>query len=260
MSFLKRLVRQAKVTHPYLNEVKFKAQFATRRAIRRPHEDIWNILKDFEINKSENEFHVLDIGANRGQTIESIRNFRAFRITSVEPLPNLYTALHQKYNSVEGVQVLNYFITDTTGSITIYIPKYNGVFFDGLASADPEEATRFFTPDRFLFFDRGKLSVEEVIVEGRKLDSFEFEPDFIKADVQGFELEVLKGGQETILKHRPIIVLERPENDREVAFLQGFGYQPWTYERGVLRSGFNANNVFFLCEHHSSMFRNSFKP
>lgn len=44
----------------------------------------------------------------------------------------------------------------------------------------------------------------------RTLDSFEFdEVDFIKVDVEGYELFVLKGAEKTILKHKPVMVVEQ---------------------------------------------------
>jgi FkbM family methyltransferase len=41
-----------------------------------------------------------------------------------------------------------------------------------------------------------------------QLDNFKLSPNFIKIDVEGCELKVLKGASKTIEKYRPIIVLE----------------------------------------------------
>lgn len=49
-------------------------------------------------------------------------------------------------------------------------------------------------------------------VQLRTLDSFrlfEKHVDFIKIDVEGYELEVIKGGEETIRKCRPVMVIEQ---------------------------------------------------
>ncbi len=40
------------------------------------------------------------------------------------------------------------------------------------------------------------------------LDSFSLNPDFIKVDVEGYELKFLQGAIQTILKHQPIIAIE----------------------------------------------------
>ncbi len=70
-------------------------------------------------------------------------------------------------------------------------------------------------------------------VQMRTLDSYEIAPNFIKIDVEGCELKVLKGAAKTIEKHRPRMVveinkpaLERQGNTREQVFdwLHGHGY------------------------------------
>lgn len=50
--------------------------------------------------------------------------------------------------------------------------------------------------------------------EMRTLDSFGFENvDFIKIDVEGYELPMIKGGLQTIKKNKPFIVVEQKKNE-----------------------------------------------
>ena len=52
--------------------------------------------------------------------------------------------------------------------------------------------------------------------EVRTLDSFQFENvDFLKIDVEGAELDVLRGGMNTIETHRPIITTEHSQQTPE---------------------------------------------
>lgn len=40
------------------------------------------------------------------------------------------------------------------------------------------------------------------------IDSFDFKPDFIKIDVEGMEFDVLRGAKKTVLKYKPLIMIE----------------------------------------------------
>jgi len=51
--------------------------------------------------------------------------------------------------------------------------------------------------------------------------------DLLKLDVEGMELEVLRGGSTALARHRPIMLVEIIKSDRTAleAFLSGLGYQ-----------------------------------
>ena len=54
----------------------------------------------------------------------------------------------------------------------------------------------------------------EIVVETRTLDSYEFDQlDFIKIDVEWFELRVLQGAENTIRKHKPIMYIEMSDTE-----------------------------------------------
>lgn len=72
-------------------------------------------------------------------------------------------------------------------------------------------------------------------VEVKKLDWFDLNPDFLKIDTEGYELFVLKGGEATLRRCKPIIIVEQKPGhasqnfglgDTEaVDWLQGLGYK-----------------------------------
>jgi len=67
--------------------------------------------------------------------------------------------------------------------------------------------------------------------------------DFIKADVEGLEIDVLEGAQATIARCRPILFLENDKTDRQAAIynkLQEFGYRAFWQ----ISSHFNPDNYF----------------
>lgn len=54
----------------------------------------------------------------------------------------------------------------------------------------------------------GKL-IEKITVDCKKIDSLDMpKPDFMKIDVEGFELDVINGALETIQRHKPSIFIE----------------------------------------------------
>lgn len=76
---------------------------------------------------------------------------------------------------------------------------------------------------------------EPVLIEAHAvpLDKLSFDHvDFIKIDVEGWELPVVVGAKETLLKHRPVIIIEQKGNGEKwyghsdhaaVRFLEGLG-------------------------------------
>ena len=62
----------------------------------------------------------------------------------------------------------------------------------------------------------------------KKLDSFDYNKiDFIKIDVQGFEMSVLKGAYNTLKNNRPVLCIEEdnPKNSLIIPFLKDLNYE-----------------------------------
>jgi len=89
----------------------------------------------------------------------------------------------------------------------------------------------------------------------RRLDSLNLPgPDFIKADVEGHEIEVFKGATETLKMSRPFIVFEnkpdylRPENALDALFfLAGLGYR---FYMPAVQRRHDGQDYFMQCGWH----------
>ena len=68
----------------------------------------------------------------------------------------------------------------------------------------------------------------DIKLKSEKLDSFSFERvDLLKIDVEGFEMEVLKGAENTIRQFKPRIIIETHSKELRKkchAFLSSHGY------------------------------------
>lgn len=80
-----------------------------------------------------------------------------------------------------------------------------------------------------------------VTVETRRLDDFGFEDvRVVKIDVEGHELDVLRGAQDLLARWRPMLVVELEyryaDVDASLDLLRSFGYRGWVLVDGSWRS------------------------
>ena len=128
----KRVLRTLQTYAPPMVEFKFAAQAFVRGAFRYPHERDFEALRLLAIDDRED---FVDIGANRGQSIQSIRLFRPqARIVAFEPNRSIYSVLNAKFGSDPRLRLINAAVGRATGLATLHIPVYRGFPFDGLAS------------------------------------------------------------------------------------------------------------------------------
>ena len=62
------------------------------------------------------------------------------------------------------------------------------------------------------------------------------QPDFIKIDVEGMEIDVLRGAAKTLKKHRPMMLIEHIKSDQKTLkeMLKSFGYRVYQIDINIL--------------------------
>ena len=129
--------------------------------------------------------------------------------------------------------------------MTLYVPVYKGYVYDGLSSLDPDQAL-WLNEKRVFWFRPDLLVLRQHEVRVKTLDSFDFEPDIIKVDVQGTELAVIQGARTTIERSRPALLIEAPSAET-TELLRTLGYTPYSYSHGRLHGeSFGDPNTLFL--------------
>lgn len=221
-----------------------------RWAARRPHE------RDFEFYRyaAVREGVFLDVGAHTGTSVLSFRTYnRLMPIVSIEPNGMLRRDLELLARLVRGFRFELIAAGAERSEMTLYVPCYRGTPLSGEASLlrkRPEDVWWIHQNVRRL--RPGEYTLLEQRVRVVPLDDLALVPAHVKIDVEGCELDVLRGMRHTLEEHRPTILLERTADfGRVSSWLHGHGYEPMTWRHSSrelvpLDDGMQSQNVFFV--------------
>lgn len=184
---------------------------------------------------------ILDVGANIGFHTLYFAELtgKMGKVIAFEPIPINFNALQKNINLNDFNQILiiNKALGNTNTLLNIHI--------------NPETQN----PGAFNLFDDGVKNLTIACVRGDDYlnESGSRRVDFIKVDVEGFELEVFKGLEQTIKQFMPIIIFEYDKNyqakinDDPKAifhFLSKFAYMFFTLDGYGNQKHFNVTDDF----------------
>ena len=162
---------------------------------RKIREWAWPYIKNFRT--------YIDIGALDGDTAKPfIDNFE--KIIAFEPNPEVFKLIP------ESIEKYNVGLGDQTETRNLVLPD------NGLNLAAHGSVTRY-----------GK-GIKTFAVNIKTLDSYNFTNiDFVKIDVEHFELQVCKGAENTFKRCMPTVMFENKRNEASACkhFLESLGYQ-----------------------------------
>lgn len=130
---LRRLVRSAQVNlPPSLAEARHAVQRVYLRFRGRPSDPDFAILGMLKFAPDE---VLLDVGANRGQSIDAMRLFHSWQpIVAFEALPALARRLTRAFSCDRHVDIHAVGLSDAPGTLKLSVPSYNGWPFEGQSS------------------------------------------------------------------------------------------------------------------------------
>ncbi len=173
----------------------------------------------------------VDIGANQG--LYSYKMSQIFSKVYSFEINDTLTGKLVAYNP-GNIEIINKGISSQTGNAVLYIPVLKGQPLYGWASLSPNNC-----PDT-------REQIEKP-VDICPLDTFHLDNvSFIKIDVEGHEVEVLKGAVQTLKDCRPTVLIEiKEENLSEVCRLfEGIDYQQQNLQDLVGIKGSEQNYIF----------------
>jgi FkbM family methyltransferase len=244
---LKKIARTLMTFFPFTKDVGYFFKRFLRTVFNSSVEDDFNVVDLFPDQKG---VLFLDIGANQGAAIDVfLKKSKNCHIYSFEPNPYVFSKVHARFKSNTRVKLFNYGLGEREGRYKFFVPVYRGYEFDGWGSLSPDFDDSWLS-ETLLFYDRKFLRIREISCEIKRLDDLNVEPFFMKVDVQGAELEVVRGGEATIKKFHPVILIESNEQDDAITrFLAQFGYRLYRYSKGKFIEGERGSpNSFFITD------------
>lgn len=193
---------------------------------------------------------VADIGGNIGVYAKylSERVGSSGRVISVEPIPSTFDILSSNLRKLglSNAKAMNCAISDSEGQVTMHVPRYDsgGEDFYGARIGNAKVGS----------------SVRTFVVPATTLDALLAavpKIDFIKCDVEGHELNCIRGALKTIERTKPAWLIEISEDldDRNSSSYQASrllhdnGYDTYWFDGTKLRRrcpGTKSVNYFFL--------------
>ncbi len=147
-----------------------------------------------------------DIGANIGyHTLIMAKNSGSGGLVyAFEPIPEVCEVLthNAKINNMSNIVVVNNVVSCESGTLTLV----QNIDIDqaGLLEDLPEEklSAKITKNPLRKTFTCTSITIDEFVAQGNK------PPSFMKIDVEGTEVEVLKGATDTLKNHQPIVLCE----------------------------------------------------
>jgi FkbM family methyltransferase len=187
----------------------------------------------------------VDIGANIGLYTRFLSDWvgSTGSVWSIEPNPETYAYLTHSIRrlGLSNVRSLQVACSDRDGPVTLEIPHWP----DGGENLYEARLTTAPGP-----------SLRSLAVEARRLDSLlpDARPVFLKCDVEGHELECLRGARALLARCHPALLIE-VSGDAIFEATAELGYRSWWRDGRVLRQGRPPRrwaNVFFLTDAHAA--------
>lgn len=158
---------------------------------------------------------VIDVGANIGTyTLPLAKTYRQLKFVCFEPQLPVYAVLCRNIerNQLRNIVTHPLGLSDSAAQVNVTLPDYEREPNVGAFSLDAEVQANEYEV---------KTRGETQSVELRTLDSFDFrEVRIIKLDVEGLELKVLQGAQQTLVR-----------NDFPPILFEAWTWKPWYAQR-----------------------------
>jgi FkbM family methyltransferase len=193
-----------------------------------PHEKDYYGIK--LLLKSRINDSIIDVGGNLGISSMGFRKLGLVnKIYIFEPNRFIFdnyikTKLVKKYKNIYG---FNYALGNKDELKNFYYPYYNNKCIHYFCSFDK----KYIQNSIDITFKKKIINIIDEPIKIKIFDNLKLKskPKFIKIDVEGFDLEVIKGMKDTIQKFNPILLVEFNKNNFFKIKKLLNNYNAWVY-------------------------------
>jgi FkbM family methyltransferase len=139
---------------------------------------------------------IIDVGGKKGRHVAMfLDDLRAKRVYVFEPNPAMAGILRRRFDGRRNLSIIDIALTDHSGTeefvVNLGAPGESGL--KQRAYSDPDRAR-----------------IERITVPVGRLDDQPFEGPihYVKIDVEGGEIGVLRGGRDFLTRHKPLVSVE----------------------------------------------------
>lgn len=211
-----------------------------KRSIKNNDEKELQLLKKIIIPETD----TIDIGVYRGVYSYEMAKYSKM-VHAFEPNPIIFKDIELNLGKIiKNVNLYNFALSDKENKVLLKVPIRNKNY-------DKSNYEEYFQMGRATIHEQNVMGdIETFEIKSKKLDNFTFSNriSFIKIDVEGHEMSVIKGAENTIKQYKPTLLVEIEEKHSKqkvldsINYINSLGYESFFYDN-ELKSTNNLNNL-----------------
>lgn len=211
-----------------------------KRSIKNSDEKELQLLKNIIIPETD----TIDIGVYRGVYSYEMAKYSKM-VHAFEPNPIIFKDIELNLGKIiKNINLYNFALSDKENKVLLKVPIRNKNY-------DKSNYEEYFQMGRATIHEQNVMGdIETFEIKSKKLDNFTFSNriSFIKIDVEGHEMSVIKGAENTIKQYKPTLLVEIEEKHSKqkvldsINYINSLGYESFFYDN-ELKSTNNLNNL-----------------
>tara|TARA_B100000965_G_scaffold145151_1_gene120991 strand:+ start:944 stop:1696 length:753 start_codon:yes stop_codon:yes gene_type:complete len=211
-----------------------------KRSIKNSDEKELQLLKNIIIPETD----TIDIGVYRGVYSYEMAKYSKI-VHAFEPNPIIFKDIELNLGKIiKNINLYNFALSDKENKVLLKVPIRNKNY-------DKSNYEEYFQMGKATIHEQNVMGdIETFEIKSKKLDNFTFSNriSFIKIDVEGHEMSVIKGAENTIKQYKPTLLVEIEEKHSKqkvldsINYINSLGYESFFYDN-ELKSTNNLNNL-----------------